>query len=287
MNPSANILRTNARRGFSLIELLVVIGIILVLTTISVVVGNRVIDSRKAATTQQIITGLDGVLETYIQERSGSVPAYNPAALLDLWASIPDSEPTSIVERIRHRYGDKQVDGVPTFENDITPVTDTPNPATGEVDFIRPSSAMFAAQVRGVAGVNEAFGRFPSSRLVPFPGDTGMVAVLDAWSDSVTPDRGHILYVHPSNQRAQQLYGYCQNGRPYFLSAGGDGIYGSIHDIESRADRDRVRNRRRPFQTSEEIVAFFQKARADNVTSYEVRPSPIGPDADLQINPEQ
>ncbi|MGP1308618.1 MAG: type II secretion system protein [Phycisphaerales bacterium] len=264
-------------RGFSLIELLVVIGIILILVTVVVVAGRRVLASRQEATTQQIIAGLDNILEVYIQER-GEIPPYNEAALVDLWVSgVPDDTGPNY---IRAYYGDRSDTGNASIDSDIQPLT-------SDGEFIRPSSAIFTYQVRGTAGVNEALGSIPESQVVTIPGDTGMVAILDAWGDSLVPYQRHILYVHPSNERAQQLYGYCQSNRPYFLSAGADGIYGSIHDLPSSADRLRMRNRAEPYDTLEKIVEFFEEARADNITSYDVRPAPIPDDAQLQLRPEQ
>src|SRR5690606_36743971 len=54
-----------------------------------------------------------------------------------------------------------------------------------------------------------------------------------------------IYYVHPNNRRsradasldeypdAQELYGACVNGRPYFFSAGPDGFYGHPDELAS------------------------------------------------------
>lgn len=275
------------RSAFTLIELLVVIGIIVLLTAITIAVGPSVLDARKSSTSEQIITGLDGILETYIQERGGAVPPDPSAAFLELWQAIPPAlgNPNeSDLERMRAFYGDQS-----NFENvdtDIVPVTNT------EEEFIRPSSMMFLFQAKGVSGVDAAIGNIPSSRLVQvFAEDAdnnpvSLTGVLDAWGNATRPYERHILYVHPSNERAQQLYGYCQNGRPYFLSAGADGVYGSIHDLTSSL-RQQARLSEGPFQSDEDKKRFFEKARADNVTSYEVRPSPIAPGADLQLNPEQ
>lgn len=274
------------RNAFTLIELLVVIGIVVLLTTITVAVGPSVLDARKSSTSEQIITGLDGILETYIQERGGSLPPNPGPAFFDLWQSIPPAlgNPNEAdLERMRAFYGNQSnFNGADT---DIVPVTVND-------EFIRPSSMMFLYQSRGVRGVDAAIGNIPSSRLVQvFAEDdndnpVSITGVLDAWGDGRRPYERHILYVHPSNERAQQLYGYCQNGRPYFLSAGADGVYGSIHDL-SFPLREQARRGQGRFSTDEDKKRFFERARADNITSYEVRPSPIAPGADLQLNPEQ
>lgn len=279
---------SEARRGaFTLIELLVVIGIIVLLTTITITVGPRVLDARKSSSSEQILTGLDGILETYIQERGGAVPPDPGPAFLILWEDrIPQAlgNPNeSDLERIRAFYGD--TNNFKNIDTDIVPIT-------ASDEFIRPSSMMFLYQAKGVSGVDQAIGNIPSSRLIQiFTEDAednpvALTGVVDAWGSSSRPYERHILYVHPSNERAQQLYGYCQNGRPYFLSAGADGVYGSVHDLSSSL-REQARLSAGPFQSDEAKKRFFENARADNVTSYEVRPSPIAPGADLQLNPEQ
>lgn len=277
------------RSAFTLIELLVVIGIIVLLTAITLAVGPSVLDARKSSTSEQIITGLDGVLETYIQERGGAVPLDPGPAFFRLWDdNIPQAlgNPNeSDLERTRAFYGNES--NLENFDTDIVPVT-----ANSEREFIRPSSMMFLYQAKGVSGVDDSIGSIPSSRLVQiFAEDAdnnpvSLTGVLDAWGNAARPYERHILYVHPSNERAQQLYGYCQNGRPYFLSAGADGVYGSVHDLSSSL-REQARRGEGPFRSDDDKKRFFEKARADNVTSYEVRPSPIAPGADLQLNPEQ
>jgi len=284
-----------ARPAFTLIELLVVMGIILALASLTLVIGGRVLDSRKAATTEQMVTGLDGILEMYVQDRRGAMP---PPPGPEWWINDNGQAPqnngwddlTSGFAEITNRYGGAAVSDV-TVDNDITPVTDQ-DPVTGEREYIRPTSGLFTYQVRGSSGADEALGRFPSTQLAPIRA-TGMVAVIDAWGDAKEPQYRHILYVHPSNQRAQQLYGFCQNGRPYFLSAGPDGIYGSVHDLPNKTARNELRRygtaQAGPYRTwdGERVAKFFREAKADNVASYPVRETPVVTGADLQLNPER
>jgi hypothetical protein len=82
------------------------------------------------------------------------------------------------------------------------------------------------------------------------------------------------------------LYGYCQNNRPYFLSAGADGVYGTIQDL-SVARRKQITNNIAPFDSDDRVVEFFRKSLEDNITSYEVRPALIADDAALQKNPSE
>jgi len=277
-----------ARPAFTLIELLVVMGIILALASLTLVIGGRVLDSRKAATTEQMVTGLDGILEMYVQDRRGVMPppTFKPG---DLDENLQAQDLGNALSEVANRYFFSVAEN--PVDNDIVPVT-VSNPITGQQEFIRPSSGLFTYQVRGSAGVDEALGRFPSTQLAPL-GSTGMVAVIDAWGDAKEPQYRHILYVHPSNQRAQQLYGFCQNGRPYFLSAGPDGIYGSVHDLPNKTVRNELRRygtaQAGPYRTwdGERVAKFFREAKADNVASYPVRETPVVTGADLQLNPER
>lgn len=284
------------RAAFTLIELLIVIGVIVLLASITLAVGPRLLDSRRESASEQVITALDGMLETYITERQGNIPPDINNDFVELWADVltptSASEPSiTDIERTRSRYGN--ADMFPPPDEDDRPMQPYfEDPASNKKFPLRPSSAMFLYQARGIGDIDTAIGQMPASRLAQVFGEDSegnpfdLTAVLDAWGNASRPYERHILYVHPANQRAQQLYGYCQNNRPYFLSAGADGVYGSIQDLSFNRRRQ-IDNRIAPFDSNARVVELFRDALDDNITSYEVRPAFIAEDADLQKNPEQ
>ncbi len=284
---------TIRRAAFTLIELLIVIGVIVLLAAITLAVGPRLFDSRKEAVTEQIVTTLDGMLETYIQERQGNIPPDISDAYISLWEEIPapTSDPeNSDLERTRSNYGD--ADQHPPSGEDDRPWTPYFQDAADKKFPLRPSSSMFLYQARGLSEIDNALGQMPPSRLAQVFGEDAdgnpfdLTAVLDAWGDAARPYERHVLYVHPANQRAQQLYGYCQNNRPYFLSAGADGIYGSIQDLPYPRRRG-IQDDEAPYNDNARVVQIFRDALDDNITSYEVRPAFITETADLQKNPSE
>jgi prepilin-type N-terminal cleavage/methylation domain-containing protein len=284
---TSTILHTSRRAAFTLIELLIVIGVIVLLASITLAVGPRLLDSRKESATEQIITGLDGMLETYIHPDISE-------AYMALWEEIPPpvTQPeTSDIERTRAQYGNAD-SYPPSNENDRPWDTYFEDPNSGDRYPLRPSSSMFFYQARGISEIDNALGQMPPSRLAQVFGEDvdgnpfDLTAVMDAWGNASRPYERHILYVHPANQRAQQLYGYCQNNRPYFLSAGADGVYGSIQDLPY-SRRLQIAGAVAPFDSDERVVEFFRKSLDDNITSYEVRPAFIADDAEIQLNPEQ
>ncbi len=80
--------RNAARRAFTLVELLVVVGVIVVLVALTIGVGATVANSGKQRATEGALQALDQVLDTYIQAQ-GSVPAFVRIGE----AGLPDSSP--------------------------------------------------------------------------------------------------------------------------------------------------------------------------------------------------
>lgn len=68
-------IRRPARPAFTLVELLVVIGIIVVLVALTIGVGATVANSGRQRATEGALQALDQVLDTYLQSQ-GSVPAF-------------------------------------------------------------------------------------------------------------------------------------------------------------------------------------------------------------------
>ncbi len=62
------------RRGFTLIELIVVISIIAILASIALMVGNRVMQTGRVNLTKNLLMILDKTQDNYMQDRDGKLP---------------------------------------------------------------------------------------------------------------------------------------------------------------------------------------------------------------------
>lgn len=224
-------------RGFTIIELLTVMAIVIVLIALLIGVGSAVIKNQEASLTRNVLTALDRALEEYISNSNGSIPNFRNGA-------TPETNDYIEVPGPQFKRNDSR------FFRDY--------PSGGETFPIRPDAAVFLKQAMGVgqvrnviAGLSERTLRLTvtvegSSELPKKDTDT-TPSVLDSWAqdpwpmpqdaaraafwDTIDLSTGEILqapilYVHPENKLAQELYGRCVNGRPYFMSAGPDRAYG-------------------------------------------------------------
>lgn len=251
-----------ARRGFTLIELLAVIAIIVILLSILLAVSARVFSNQNAATTRNLLTTLDRMLDEYTTA-NGTIPRYRP----DLWEGRPG-------------------EFVGLASDSLGGVTTGPEPYAGSDHVRRPEVSVFLDQVAGFGSVDDTLQAIPPQFLRSFelpeagfggvtPGDERIKRTLvDAWAGEEPwavgtgpgtryPMAGIggiplIYYIHPDNALAQDLYGRCVGGRPYFLSPGADGRYGLGGGVEiaTGAPADEV-----------------HEGLEDNITSYPVGPA--------------
>jgi prepilin-type N-terminal cleavage/methylation domain-containing protein len=249
------------RRAFTLLELLVVIALIVILLSIVLAVSARVFANQKASSTRNVLTTLDRMLDEYITV-NGTIPRYRP----DAW----EGRPSEFV-------------GLPS-----DPLG---NVGTGPEDYEdndhvrRPEVGVFLEQIAGYGAVDDLLQGIPPQFLRTYTlpaaglggqntGDRIKTTVVDAWATDDewrvgTGDTARypmagvgaqplIYFVHPDNALAQDLYGRCVGGRPYFLSPGPDGRYGlgGGTEIEAGADAEQV-----------------HAGLTDNITSYAVGPA--------------
>lgn len=240
-------------RGFTLVEVLVVVGIIAVLLGLVAGVGPLVFSNQRKAQTSQLLNTLDRALDEY-SHAAGGIPKF-----------------------VAEQYAN-----TPGVDNELTTYGSELFPA-------RPDSAVFLAQIKGVGECDAIISGIPSQFLIATPTDDGSrpdpsdpssislgggvdaPSVVDSWADAAwgppwnIAEQRVIYYVHPSNLLAQDLYGKCVNRRPYFMSAGPDEKYGLTSEI--------------PAPASGEPLTHAQKAEllvADNIYSY--TPGPIKKD---------
>ncbi len=263
-----------ARRAFTLLELLVVVGIIALLAAVSLSIGPRVMDGQRAGATRNVIQALDRVLDEYI-EANGGIPPYDP----DDYAGVPGPYLTELAD------------------SEETGPEDFGNPARPHVRF--PVAGVFLHQARGVPDAQPIISGIPERFVVsarrqpadnPEPDEPRIPIILDAWgantdwepvNASGAPDpflpllrNTPILFVHPQNILAQQLYGRCANNRPYFMSAGADRLFGATAQVYPR----------RGTSTELGVTDSVLRERAlgaldDNIYSYQPEPADKAPNS--------
>lgn len=242
-------------RAFTLVELVVAIAIILILVGLLAAVGNRAIDMQRESTTKGLLVSLDKALEEYRLVKNG-FPKYNP----DNYRGIPGDD---------WEVGDSAngAANMPAFVQITSSAVPEPR---------KPSAGVFMQQARGVGQCDSILSAIPTSLMRPTPKaaahgtasprDPNANTVLDSWSNEAwfqTPglpasQQTYIIYVHPENRFAQELFGRCVNNRPYFMSAGRDRLFG-------------FKNEGGPIAAGESPEAYkarIEDALKDNLYSY-------------------
>ncbi len=256
------------RGAFTLLELLVVVAVIVILIALVAGAGSRILGAQRERLTKNILISLDRALEEYIAVEGGP-PTYPNA-------SIPSGLAT-----LNEFYED--VPGLDMAGGDFTQFA-TPYPNAPKYPA-RPDASVFLRQIAGFDTAAEIIAAIPPQFMLltyedgilptdPDPLLKDQPSIIDAWGSPTwngTPVQGvqqFIYYVHPSNRLAQDLYGRCVNGRPYFMSAGEDKFYG--HPRELPLIRDAYANIEIPEGAMNPDAYLLRRAREDNVYSYEV-----------------
>lgn len=245
-------------RGFTLIELLIVIVVILVLMAIVLGASRRIFTGQEERATKNLLITLDRALSEYISVQNAP-PKYD--------AFLFENTPSEDFEEKGDSENDRNGDGFKEY------------PSGGTEHAMRPDASVFIRQTRGYGEVDSIINgidsRFLQTTITgsgtnandpaadPTPSIVDMAAIDDAsWKEKGYASLAQtiILYVHPGNPLAQDLYGKCLNGRPYFVAAGPDkkfGIRAEFRDVTADAD---------------EQLKLAEKALADNIYSYKPGP---------------
>ncbi len=238
-----------SRNGFTLVELLVVIAVLFVLVSLSITVGALVTAGGNKRATQSVLSSLDRALQEYVGI-TGTVPPYVP----------------------------NQYEAVPGPDAALTDYEGLMQPR-------RPDTAVFVSQVSGIGEAGSIINNLPSRfrfARTGIPNGTGAFnriisaetpSIIDAWGDTdwaipyLATEQHLVYYVHPDNTLAQDLYGACINGLPYFVSAGADGLYG-LNDDDFILEPDDASLATAGSHSHQTVLA----AQKDNLTSYTVEP---------------
>ncbi|RMD65324.1 MAG: prepilin-type N-terminal cleavage/methylation domain-containing protein, partial [Planctomycetota bacterium] len=228
--------RCRGSQGFTMLELLTVIGIIAILISIVVGAGLGALRNQRRAATLGVLRALDGALEEFLAE-TGVVPRYDPEA----YARMPGLD----VEIDAMGRGDREnTEQAFNSPNDIAFTK-----YLGRTHPRRPDASVFLSQAMGYGEVEQIVQNAPSRFFVvtlPDPSEQSCdsasspealvdcdptPSVVDAWADPMWSQyRGGgsgpyyplahqslIYYVHPANRLARALYGQTSSSRPYFL----------------------------------------------------------------------
>ena len=263
--------------AFTLMELLVVVGIIALLAAIVLGIGPKVIGGQQRASTQATLKALDGLLDEFVQSQGGALPAWNS----EDYAGAPAN--------------DLKVAG-----DNLLKVVDVTGdagwsryPGTNDPEYPRfPEASVLLRAARGSREVaDHILAELPTSQVRPtiLADDSSSPAdetdpspsVLDAWGAKELWEAPFVLFVakpvlfvHPKNLLAQALYGRCLNGKGYFVSPGADRVYGTTGEFSSDGRRDGA------AESLKKALAGLK----DNIYSYPPGPADVDPNSSFNRN---
>ncbi len=270
MNGPRNHLGHRAPRpGFTLLELIVVIGVIALLTTIVLTIGPKVLGGQKESGTQNILRALDRVYDDYLGANGGAQPFFD----VNDYAGVPGKD-LKVFEDGKNETVDGSLHEA---------FSSYPPSGSGTRDYPRfPDAAVFLRQALAAGVGDGVLATLPARSIVltATEDDPGAPAdeadrtpsILDLWgpADNAWTDNGYtllggvpVLFVHPSNLFAQEMYGACLNGRAYFMSAGPDRLYGATNQLTEDGSRG----------SNETLWTRAVQALSDNIYSTRAGPA--------------
>lgn len=207
----------SAPRGFTLVELLVVIGIITVLVTIGLVIGSRASSNAKTNATSDTLKLLDQALAEYVSAKGEVPPAFVKIDGANTLQPIADAD-----------FGlGTPLDSVGWFCFQMSKV----DSAKTIIDRINGKflTAIPSNDAREFRTVNDGWGN--RIRYV-HPAFHGLLDGSKSPTDLIGPPPAGFAYRggNPTRNTANSDAGMCVGGSPYFYSMGEDGNASSTVD---------------------------------------------------------
>lgn len=233
--------RRRKRSAFTLIEMLVVIGVILILVSMSVL-GYDVVERAAAGNqTKTTLANLNAMLsELDADAGSGALPSY--AITTSVTTFNPRTHVGTTVTTTSSTIGAGVVDSTPyVWEvGDVT--THGTDPITGRYGNIVQQTEVVMQNLMRAPNNSKAVGQLPSSKLLrdlsgnPVAGPV----LLDGWDNPIIYVSGGGITVNVTTGNSTNLVNGAQvatpqlvtikspDGRPFFASAGPDGNFGAV-----------------------------------------------------------
>lgn len=260
-------MKLTPRPGFTLIELIVVVGVIAVLAAIVLAIGPRVLGGQKESGTKSMLSALDRVYEEFLASNGGAQPRFD----VNDYAGVPGPDFALSGDAKNEDVDSANDEAFSTYPTSGGSARDYPRFPDASV-FLRQSLAAGVGEstLTAFAARSVVTTVTPDDPSAPADETDQTPTLLDMWGPNDEAwTEGYplllgvpILFVHPSNLLAQEMYGRCLNGRAYFMSAGEDRLYGATNQLS----RDGTR-----VSTDPEVMRAVQ-ALKDNLYS-----TPVGP----------
>lgn len=219
------------RTAFALVEMLVVIGILLILMTLSLL-GYQVIEKSAAASqTKATLHNLDSMLaDLESAAGSGALPVYtyqdaqgHTQVQNTIGAVTNSPTPDAKIWTI----GDVSSGGGDRYPWPSTVSPNNPSNIVGSTQHVA-----MAALIR-IPNNLDAIKQMPSSRLMKDPnGNPYTIPILlDGWGNPIiyVPAGGISVYVMTGNGTPRLITIVRADNRPFFASAGPDGNFGAVY----------------------------------------------------------
>ena len=230
-----------SRRGFTLIEMLAVIGVMMILMAMSII-GYQVVERSAAANqTRVTLTNLNAMLsEMDADAGSSALPTYTYTG-----TNRQTHQTTTGVQPIIGA-------GVADPSGQAWPIGDvsTSNyPGNYRYGFVVQQTAMKMQTLLRCPNNSKAIADLPSRKFLPISTTTPLAApvLLDGWGNPIiyVPTGGIVVNVITGNNQAQLVTITSRDNRPFFASAGPDGDFGAVNSpaVTPTAGDDNVYSR--------------------------------------------
>jgi prepilin-type N-terminal cleavage/methylation domain-containing protein len=226
------------RRAFTLVELLIVIGVIAILVGLALAIGHRVAGAGKETKTTDAIKVLDASVAEFVAS-SGGIP---PATVLDPRRTNPPTNNPAVVQPVADAYTNAGSGGlINSVGLYMTQCEKQPSASA----VFKTLDAKFMREL-DTDGNEEAWDAFPPLRTVFDGWDRPIRYVHPAWDglldDAGTPVTATNIVAPPAGKNYFNAGltltriapyadgGICRGGQPYFYSAGPDGDPSTVAD---------------------------------------------------------